>query len=359
MRLLTLFSAGISFLLIAVVSGCTPDTGPIPDKPTHDLQLGWGLAGLQGVLVKSLNNFDGYVYAATDSGLYRTSISDNHILWKPLGLQKKTVLGVAFLPGNKLLATVYVPSCCRMPSLFLSANGGQSWRPYMNNFGGPSGKFTLTVNTTAISKPSDTLFTQVGTGGGVARSFDGGKHWKAVIGGFGLRGGVGGCLFVDPFTKGNIWVGASNALSASALFKTKDYGKTWTRLQKHKHIGANIYSIIVKPHQPGHVLAATGDIAKSTDGGHTWHYIEPVHFGAVTFEYSARDPMVIYAGGRNRAGTLFLATSTDFGDTWKVMKWKDSPTDIFVNDLISVIQNGHEVLYFGTNKGVYSYMFEK
>jgi hypothetical protein len=32
---------------------------------------------------------------------------------------------------------------------------------------------------------------------------------------------------------------------------------------------------------------------------------------------------------------------------------------IKVNDMISVMQNCHEVLYFGTNKGIYSYTFAK
>lgn len=337
------------------MSSCTPESAPSPPKQTFDGS--WEEAGLEGITVKSLNNFNGSVYAATQSGLYRTSLRNNKNSWKSIGLQKDTVLNVVFLPGNRLLASVRISDCCSgIPSLFLSANGGQSWQSYMNNYGGPTGKVTWVETMAEASKPSDTLFTQTAAGGSVAWSVDGGKHWKMVHGSWNDWGGFGILLFIDPYKKSIIWAGGSNAFSGPVLIKSKDYGSTWER--KEKGLGG-VGDLIVNAHYPDQVLVAAVGIAKSMDDGNSWHYISSVHFSASTFEYSARNPMIIYVSGQNKNGTLFFAASRDFSDTWKTVTMPNSPTGITINDMVSVMQNGHEALYFGTTKGVYSYTFKK
>ncbi|MDZ7704111.1 MAG: hypothetical protein U5L04_06465 [Trueperaceae bacterium] len=50
--------------------------------------------------------------------------------------------------------------------------------------------------------------------------------------------------------------------------------------------------------------------------------------------------------------------SSDFGESWQTVEYEDGPTGIRVNDMVSLEVNGREVLYFGTNQGVYSYWFE-
>lgn len=63
--------------------------------------------------------------------------------------------------------------------------------------------------------------------------------------------------------------------------------------------------------------------------------------------HSPRNLLIIYASGSNTTGKLFVLVSADFGDTWQTIEMEDGPTGI------------REVLYFGTNNGVYSYTFGK
>jgi len=328
-------------------TGCAPGAGP---SPSHG---SWKLSGRGGVIVNSLSRFQGTIYAATNQGIYKTTIGDQH--WNAAGLRQDTIRKVVFLPGNKLLAAIRISDCCGgIPSLFLSTNEGKSWQPYMNDFGGPAGKYTWVQSMTEISRPSDTLYIQA-SGGVISRSIDGGKHWEIVHGAWNNWGGFGMCIVIDQYSNGTIWAGGSDIFLQTSLIKSSDYGGTWK--DKSKGIGGEVEDVILNPHHSNHVLAGLlGGVAKSTNGGNSWQFTS-ANFSAYCFTYSARNPNVIYASGKNTDGTLFFAASRDFGDTWQSITMPDSPTGIQVNDMVSVMQSGHEVLYFGTNQGVYSYRF--
>jgi photosystem II stability/assembly factor-like uncharacterized protein len=354
MRYLNLLLTIGSFLSVAIVTGCSPGSGSFP--PRLSLKGSWESAGLKSVSINSFNQFKGSLYAATDSGIYKISLKTRNNPWKSLGLQNKKVLDLVFLPDNKLLSVVRIADCCKgIPSLYLSDDQEKSWQPYMNNFGGPTGKYTWIESMASISKPSDTLFTQA-SGGIVARSINAGRTWHMVHLEWNKLGGFGEFVFVDPYTKGIVWAGGSNAIFQPVLLKSNNYGKDWERI---KGVGGIVEDLIVKHNDSDHVLAGLlGGISKSVDGGKIWHSALN-KFAIYTITCSARDREIVYASGENSSGTLFFVASNDFGDTWKTITMPDSPTGLYVNDMVSVIQNGHEVLYFGTNKGVYSYTFAK
>jgi hypothetical protein len=54
-----------------------------------------------------------------------------------------------------------------------------------------------------------------------------------------------------------------------------------------------------------------------------------------------------------------VAISEDYGDSWEIETYEESPGGIQTNDMIVTEVNGNEKIYFGTNKGVYSYRFEE
>lgn len=120
----------ISFMLIAILNGCSPGVGPSP--PNLSFKGSWKPAGLSEIAINNFNQFNGFLYAATDSGLYKTSLKNNKISWKSLGLKGKKVSDVTSLPGNKLLAAILSVA----PYLYLSDDQGKRWQPFMNNFGG-------------------------------------------------------------------------------------------------------------------------------------------------------------------------------------------------------------------------------
>ncbi len=325
---------------------------------------------LKGITINELFLFDQKLYAATDKGLFKKSVNENEE-WILLGLQKKDVLDLVFLTDNKILAAIKISDFSGgIPSLLLSNDGGKNWQVYMNNFGGPSGKYTWVTSLETPSKISDTVYALAGTAVTIARSVNSANNWKIVHGQWNYWGGLGAFIKNDPYHKNTIWAGGVNAFSLPVLLKSENSGKSWQTLGENLQRFDNIevesvcYDISVFPNN-NTILAAMGGavpsarvIRKSIDGGESW---KTVYNGIITytFTHSAKDPRIIYASGRNASGTLFFITSSDFGATWEKVKMEESPTEIYVNDMVSVMKDGQEALYFATNKGVYSYTFKE
>jgi len=124
-----------------------------------------------------------------------------------------------------------------------------------------------------------------------------------------------------------------------------------------KNTEDTIHDLLINPNSSDQVIIGLGGILKTTDNGESWEaaFNEAAIY---TFAHSARNPEIVYASGVNARGQLFFIASGDFGDTWQTVEFESGPTQIRVNDMVSVLENGNEVLYFGTNKGVYSYTFE-
>jgi len=360
MRFLTLFLALSAFCILLVLgTSCSTDSAP-PDQPT----LCSGNCDLSGIAVNRFVRFEGTLYAATDSGLYRSPISDT-LAWSSLGLQKKKVKDVAFLAGNRLLAAVGIADFSSgIPSLFLSADNGRRWQAYMNNYGGETGKYTWVEALAAASKPSDTLFAHAAERT-IVRSTDGGKNWNVVIGRWSNFGGASKSLFSDPFQTGRIWASGANPFEQPYLLKSTDYGTSWKNLSNIGTTAQVCYDMVSHPRNENLIIAGMDgnfnpslQIRKSTDGGQSWQTVLE-GFGIRTLAHSKQNADWIYASGRNKDGTLFVLLSTDFGNAWEEITIRETPGGIVVNDIVSALVDGQEVLYFGTNKGVFRYEFEE
>lgn len=359
-----LFSIAYRFVLIltalTMAAGCSTSSGP----PVPDITGQWQQASLNGISVNNLSIFKERLYAATDSGLYMSSTVDGSAhSWTSLGLEKKKIIDMVFLLNNKFLAAIFVPGGTGESSFFLSADQGQTWKPHMGNYGGEDGKWTWVESLAAASKPSDTLFAR-SNGPTIARSTDGGKSWSLVKGSWDSWGGAAVLVQVDPYHTGRVWAGGVNHISLPYLFKSTDGGTTWEKLENAGTTAQVCYDVVTHPENEGLVLAGFAgakeealQIRKSVDGGQTWKTVLE-DIGVLTLENSVRNAEGIYASGRNTEGTPFFVASTNFGDTWEMVQMEESPTDIQVNDMVSMMVGGEEVLYLGTNKGVYSYRFE-
>jgi photosystem II stability/assembly factor-like uncharacterized protein len=353
----------IPIILFILFGGC--GTGSDPGSAKISLEGSFVQAGLPGLEVNTLTRFEGNLYAGTDSGLYRGPEASENLLWTSLGLQRQDVLKVVFLQGGKLLAAIRISDFSgSIPSMFLSADDGQSWQVWVNNYGGETGEYTWVESLAATLAPSDTLFARV-SGTTVARSINGGQEWHIVNGDWNLWGGAAVLVYSDPHQQGRIFAGGVNAFSSPYLLRSADYGENWTTLSVLENIEAVCYDVLTHPAKSTHILAGLGGafdqallIRKSTNGGTDWN---TVHQGIITLTLtsSERNPAVVYASGINREGSLFFLASGDFGDTWQTVEYPESPADIQVNDMVSVTEDGREVLYLGTNKGIYSYRFEE
>jgi len=99
-------------------------------------------------------------------------------------------------------------------------------------------------------------------------------------------------------------------------------------------------------------------IRKSENGGESWNTVFE-GIGTRAMSQSIRDNQTVYASGIISSSKLFFAVSFDFGDSWELVEYEQGPNNIVVNDMLSVMENDTEVLYFATNQGLYSFTFDK
>jgi hypothetical protein len=327
--------------------------GPSPSKSS------WKFVGLNNIVVNRLNLFNRTIYAATQDGMY--IYKNGH--FKRAGLKGKNVIDMIHIGKDTMLAGLgdYHQNAI---TLFRTTDDGASWKPHMGNYGGKEGN--TVVNALAINPDNKNILFARGRVN-VSRSFDGGQTWKSVMFVWDGIGDGASMLKIDPYNPAVIWAGGAAATKQAMLTKSINNGDNWLHLQRKINVVGEVTSIAIHPFNDKIVLVGLESpflpgsiVCKSIDGGQTWHTVLDSTY-TLTLARSARDPMTIYASGaKPDPSQLFFSVSPDFGETWKMVIWKDSPsTPIHANDMVSVMQNGHEVLYFGTNKGIYSYTFAK
>lgn len=346
-----LFNFLVLYALLFLVScSTTTDT-----SVQLNLDGTWRTNGLEETYVENITIFDGFLYAATDSGLYRTP-TENPVAWTPVGLQEEHVLDVVFLPGNRWLAAIGIKDFSEgLTSLFLSEDNGETWQPHMGNYGGETGEYTWVEAIDTPNAPSNTVFARV-TDRTVVRSTNGAENWELVNGHWSNLGQWAELVKVDPYHEKRVWASGVSAFGISYLLRSTDQGTSWKEVRDFRGI---CYDVVSHPEASNLVLAGCFNepsIAKSTDGGDSW-YDAYEEIATLTLANSKRNEETVYASGLNVNGTLFVSVSTNFGDRWQMVEWGESPTEIQANDMVSLMIGGQEVLYFGTDQGVYSYTF--
>ncbi len=179
------------------------------------------------------------------------------------------------------------------------------------------------------------------TGGGVWKTYDGGRFWENVSDGFFKRASVGG-LAVAPSDPNVIYAGMGestirgNVSHGDGVYKSTDAGKTWTHLGLEQT--RNIGKVRVHPANPdivyvaafGHAHGSNPErgVYRSKDGGATWELvlfrsdkagandlsIDPTNPRIIyaTFWEAYRNPWELVSGGEGSG----IFRSTDGGDTW-------------------------------------------
>ncbi|MFA5669471.1 MAG: hypothetical protein WC967_09505 [Balneolaceae bacterium] len=341
----------IPIILFIFISGCGTDSGS--DSSKISLEGSFSKPSLPEQEIFEIKTLDENLYAGTDNDLYFKSKSES--AWQPMGLPNGKVRTFVVLSEQELLASVYFNS--DSSTIARTTDGGKSWNPFRNGFGGSQQVIPYIMD--ANPKNPSVIFARSAPITNVARSINGGADWKSVVGTWDNPNlGTSTVVKIDSNNPQNIWAGGANAYFHPSLFKSENGGDNWEGLVVIKDIEATIYDILISLNSSDQVIVALGGgIHKSTDSGKTWSTVSVEGAGVFTLTHSARNTKIVYATGLNAQGTLFFAASGDFGDTWETVEFEGGPTQIQVNDMISVLQNDKEVLYFGTNKGVYSYTF--
>jgi len=343
--------------LLGIINACSTNTDPSKQLNTSGVYSSKDLSNLQ---INELTSNNNYIYAGTDSGLYRHSRQSDVANWQPLGLPGNNILDFVVWKNQKLLVGTNIDSS-KDTSIYFTNDAGKNWQPYQNGFGTDERNNHLFV----IEKHPDNSQKLYARGDfNVALSSDSGKSWKNIYGSWDGFGG-GYFLTISQSNPKIIWGGGVDANFQPHLFKSSDGGSSWKAIRIIENVETTIYDLIIHPQKTTNILAGTAGsfapanlIRKSTNGGDTWETVfEGIN--TRTFSHSANNPEWVYASGRNADGSLFFVASGDFGESWKTITWEESPAGVQVSDMVSVMEDGREVLYFGTNQGVFSYRFEE
>jgi len=235
-------------------------------------------------------------------------------------------------------------------TLFVGAAGGGVWK---TENGGTTFKPVFDKHTQSIGciqvDPSDHSTIWVGsgeawtrnsvsTGDGIYKSSDGGETWTNM----GLKDSEHiAQVAVDPHDGNTVYAAALGHLWSAGgdrgLYKTKDGGKTWTRIL-YVDADTGCASVTVDPQHPDTLFATTwqfrrtphsfssggpgGALYKSTDGGATWTKLNADgkrglpsgELGRNSIAIAPSDPRIVYALVEAKDGGLFR--SEDGGETW-------------------------------------------
>ncbi len=131
-----------------------------------------------------------------------------------------------------------------------------------------------------------------GTGGGVARSVDGGRTFELLKG---IAGESVRALAIAPSNPDVLVVGA-----ISGVFRSDDGGDSWRRISPPGHAELrNVESVAIDPRNPQVAYVGTWHLPwKTLDGGKTWKLI---HTGMIddsdvfTITLDRRSPSIVYA----------------------------------------------------------------
>jgi len=238
-------------------------------------------------------------------------------------------------------------------------NAGNTWTPVFDKEGSYSiGSVKIDPNdplSVWVGTGENNSQRSVSYGDGVYHSTDGGKSWSNV----GLKDSehIGG-IAIDPRDGNVVYVAAQGPLWRSGgdrgLYKTTDAGKSWNRvLNVDDWTGIN--EVALDPRNPDVIYATSyqrarqvwalidggpgSAIWKSRDGGKTWKKLEDGlpkgDKGRIGIAISPVNPDVVYAVVEARGKEQGFYRSTDAGASWEKMSDWMSTSPQYYNRLFA------------------------
>lgn len=349
MQQLHLHNLGLAIIIAVFVGSCGTDALQVSGE--------WQFEGLEEVAINKIipSAHADRLILATDDGVFIYEEGQ----FTPAGLQSETVVDIAVICEDEMLAGIRTPTMSGgEDSLFKTTDEGASWQVHMGNFGGKEGKHT-SVNALAVH-PDNPQHLLARGWLNVTRSMDGGQTWESLYQEWEWFGMNASLLKIDPNNPDIIWAGGAGVTLSPYIIRTTDGGDTWENFLFELQIfevgfESTAYSIAIRSGRSSHLLLGLGvGVFRSTDLGESWESVFD-EAAVMTLAHSPRSSRTVYASGVNADRTLFVLATPDFGSTWQTIKMADSPSDIGVNHMVSIEHNGREVLYLGTDRGLYSY----
>jgi photosystem II stability/assembly factor-like uncharacterized protein len=227
--------------------------------------------------------------------------------WRPVGPLGGDVRTLAASPANP--AIVYLGTADGV--LFRTDDSGESWRRLEPGF--PLRGRSL--DSLVVTPAGDVLvgYWEVsGSGGGVARSRDGGRSFEIFEG---IAGRSVRAIAFAPSDPARLVAGALDGVFASA-----DAGASWSRLTPDAHEGLRMFeSVAIDPVDASVIYAGTWRLPwKTSDGGRSWSRISNgMVFDSDVFSLTldARGASTVYA-----TACTGVYRSNDAGRAWTKLR---------------------------------------
>lgn len=306
----------------------------------------WQLTGPFGGDVSALathpKNPDIILLGTSDGQLYRSN--DGGEIWRRIrpGIQANGFMVTSIRFDREVHDTLYVGvkavtaigEQTKGGSLYMSEDGGQSWR----EFEGMHGKAVRNLS----QSPKNGNVIVAATLDGVYRTADRGRSWERItpVNDSELRGFHS--VAIDPRDENHIYVGTHHL-----PWKTLDGGKNWSRAGS-KETGmlddSDIFAIHIDESNPDVVLmSACSGIYRSLDASSKWTKIQGIPYTSrrthVIYQHPTR-PEMIFAGT-----TEGLWISTDHG---KPESWRLVTSQQLVINAVVVHPDRPERVFLGT-----------
>jgi photosystem II stability/assembly factor-like uncharacterized protein len=304
--------------------------------------------GLSGRRVESLFPRDQFVYAGTDSGVYRLQLNGPN-QWELLGLRRCQVRALIVFNEDTLLAGIAESDT----ALYRSTNAGHTWAPFENGYGGAYQESVLSLD--RLTDSSDVLFA---TGAAViARSPNRGQSWNPVWGGWG--GMAMGMVFVqaDPNDASHVWAGGESALFGPWLYKSTDFGLTFDEVDVLNAGDNRCHDIAIMPGNTSRAwVSMEGYVRETQDGGESWKTVFENNFYLYCIEIDPMRPENLYLSGFRYDKPLTLFVSRDTGSSWDNVVSGAGAAGIGALCMKLESRTTTNTLYLGTTSGVYRYL---
>ncbi|MFO0484427.1 MAG: T9SS type A sorting domain-containing protein [Sphingobacteriia bacterium] len=314
----------------------------------------WVLDGLAGKEVLKLELHADTLYAATDDGLYRRAPGQGWQLMGHMGSRVNDFIRLA--PGEFIVCLNVSPV-----SLRRTLDNGATWSDYQNGFGGSSTTKNC-YKITAHPDTPDTLFAKASFA--IAKSTDRGQTWTLKRGEWDDFGYQSTTLVIDTANPNVIYAGGELALFSAFLWKSVDWGETWTTVSLPDPMN-NAVNTLTFGTGAGTPLwvGMEGRIISSRDGGNSW---AEQTFDNYSYIQSIRESKVfpgrLYATGSlngTQGGPLFYYQATYADTAWVLDSSTAELGDMYVQDLLVVETDTAEVLYFASRIGVYRLVLDR
>lgn len=248
----------------SIIDNCDP---PGSNKLIH--------IGLDGESITALAETPWGLFAGTSrSGVHRCG-PDTGNRWKALGLDHAIVSAILFVPGAtpRVLVGMRNRADETTPAaVFASEDRGESWLPWDGGLAAKNNNNQWAYS--LASDPDNPRRLFMGQSYSILRSTDGGVSWQYVFGSPDNFGQGFDAIAISPESNGRVYVGGTSAFSTAALFRSANWGDTWTGVDPMPGFQNAIFSLAVDPSKPGRLwIGMYGGVMRSEDYGGTWQVV--------------------------------------------------------------------------------------